>query len=189
MKKNLLFITLIIPIFYSCLQDRSKEERSVISSEQNGTENASTNQEELYDTIRQINDDYLGKILSYKNPINSRTLYSSAFKTEVSEYNNNVIDTLLTLSRDKNSFTYYTSGSKESIGDASITKFNIETNSIYLPDSIHIDMTKRELTKKLKLKPFNQVLLLTEQEGYQQLYFTFHKNKLVRVAFESTYMD
>ncbi len=50
-------------------------------------------------------------------------------------------------------------------------------------------MSKSELAQVLS-KPFAaDVLLVTEQEGYQKFYFTFKNGLLRTVAFDSDYVD
>jgi hypothetical protein len=139
------------------------------------------------DTLH-ITDRYIDKILNYNLSLAAISFFERRDSTIRSDYDPATIDTVITLSNPKDRFVYYASGNRSAPGRA-LMRFDIRSNAIHLPDSIYSGMDKYELLRKFNTKPFKGVLLVTEEEGYQQLYFTFEKDKVASITFESTYLD
>ncbi|MBC8083684.1 MAG: hypothetical protein H7Z21_10770 [Hymenobacter sp.] len=180
--KSHLVILVPLLVFTACISDKE-------------TINTDVSQRETAHPTEPINDtthithDYIERILEYKFPYTNRKLFYRKFSNAPDEYDVATTATILTLYDRSNSFFYYTSGDKAAVGDAVLISFSIRSNTFYLPDSIHINMTRGEIINKFNIKPFKGALLLTEEEGYQMLYFVFRRDTLVNIDFKSTYLD
>lgn len=145
-----------------------------------------------YDTIQLTDDKYLSDILAWNDPY-KRLLKDrkreSKYTLVNNEYDANIIDTVITYTTpNTDTFTYYTSGDTAAAAPA-LVKFDINSSSIILPLGVHTAIIKANFYRPLPVDKPNLVVAVSEQEGYQNLYFTFKNDTLKRIQFESFYLD
>ena len=145
------------------------------------------------DTLHVVNDkliDQLFKSLEYQKLLPELKLATRKFELTPGGDVPPVTDSLITYAANGNSLTYLKTGSKEAGADqgAGIFSCHITASPTHLPRSIYLGMSKSALARVLGRPPFTaDVLLVTEQEGYQRLHFTFKNGLLRMVDFESFY--
>lgn len=113
-----------------------------------------------------------------------------AKKVELTPSNDNakLSDSIITYSAARNAFTYLKSGSAAAPGTA-LLRCQITTTPVQLTENIHLGMNKADL-KKVLGKPFStDVVVASEEEGYQKFYFTFKDGGLQTLKFQSDYID
>lgn len=114
--------------------------------------------------------------------------YPKEFKLTPGTDNTSITDSIITYALGKNSFVYLKSGDAAAPG-AVLMSCQLASAPTYLPKIIRLGMNKSELAQLIG-KPFTtNVLLVSEQEGYQKFYFTFKNNRLQVVTFDSDYID
>ena len=186
----------------SCKQENASEQSTrTITSQQVGQPDTavSYNQRKVssntsaIDTLHVISDkliEQLFKSLDYQKLWPDLKLATKKFELTPGSDVPPVTDSLITYSINRNSFTYLKSGSREAGADesAGISSCHVTAAPTHLPHSIYLGMSKSALARVLGRPPFAaDVVLVTEQEGYQRLHFTFKNGLLRTINFESFY--
>ncbi|MGI4834436.1 MAG: hypothetical protein ACRYFK_13350 [Janthinobacterium lividum] len=97
-------------------------------------------------------------------------------------------DSIITYAAPPSSFVYLKSSNAAAPG-AVLLRCQLVAAPARLTKNIHLGMSRAALGRLLG-QPFSAtVLLISETEGYQKFYFTFQKDSLQAVAFESDYLD
>jgi hypothetical protein len=96
-------------------------------------------------------------------------------------------DSLVTYSAGRNSVAFLKSGS--SPGGAMLLRCYLTEWPGGITGTIHLGMSKAKLGQVLNQPFAADVLLASEEEGYQKFYFAFNQDKLQAIRFESDYID
>lgn len=141
------------------------------------------------DTLHVVNDKIIEQLLTtldYKK--HWPELRHSAKKFELTPGIDDpaITDSIITYTANHNLYVYIKSGAADA--GASILRCQLITPPIHFPKPIFLGMSKAALARVLGKKLFSaDVLLVTEQEGYQRFYFLFQGGLLREVNFESFY--
>ncbi len=143
------------------------------------------------DTIHMVNDaliNTLFKSLDYRRIRPELITAVKQFELTSSIDDPAATDSVITYTTNSNSFVYIKSGIAGAGSNAGIIRCQITTFPTHLPKSIYLGMSQAALARVLGTEPVvANVVLVTEQEGYQRFFFVFKKGILHAVNFESYY--